>query len=143
MEGVSDPQLSPENLRHQPEDPPSLTRSHNEEIVREDVAGPIPENITISEEVQQENKDTVSKPRLRLASSEPCILHAFNEDNQEPTSEEARQRQGNEETASKEVMAAILGSLKQISADLEQQNHTLTRCAELPKRSGCGFSQEN
>ena len=113
-----------------------MTRSHNEEIVREDAAGPILENITISEEVQQEkeNKDTASKPRLRLASSEPCILHAFNEDNQEPTSEEARQRQGNEETASKEVMAAILGSLKQISADLEQQNHTLDRC---------GFSQEN
>ena len=64
-----------------------MTRSHNEEIVREVVAGPIPENITISEEVQQENKERVSKPRLRLASSEPCILHAFNEDNQEPIPE--------------------------------------------------------
>ena len=39
-EGVSDPQLSPENLRHQPEDSPCLTSSHNEEIVREDFAGP-------------------------------------------------------------------------------------------------------
>ena len=44
-EGVSDPQLNPENLRHQLEDSPSLTSSHNEEIVREDFAGP---NITVS-----------------------------------------------------------------------------------------------
>ena len=101
-----------------------MTRSHNEEIVREDVAGPIPENITILEEVQQENNDTVSKPRLRLASSEPCILHAFNEDNQEPISEEARQRQGNKETASKEVLAAIFAELGRIQEDLKQQNQT-------------------
>ena len=31
MEGVSDPQLSPENLRHQLEDLPSLNKSQNEE----------------------------------------------------------------------------------------------------------------
>ena len=58
--------------------------SHNEEIFRQDIAGPSPENITISEEVQQENQDTAPKSRLRLASSEPCILSAFNKDNQEP-----------------------------------------------------------
>ena len=87
MEGVSDPQLSPENLRHQPDDRSSFYRSHNEEIGRQDTAGPIPENITISEEVQQEKQDTASKSRLRLASSEPCMLRAFNEDNQEPISE--------------------------------------------------------
>ena len=113
MEGVSDPQLSPENLRHQPEDPPSLTRSHNEEIVREDAAGPILENITISEEVQQENKDTVSKPRLRLTSSEPCILHAFNEGNQEPFLEE--------------FLAAFLAQCDQIKSDLKQQNNQLDK----------------
>ena len=50
-------------------------------------AQPIPENISILEEVQQEKQDTASKSRLRLASSEPCILRAFNEDNQEPISE--------------------------------------------------------
>ena len=75
MEGVSDPQLSPENLRHQPDDPQTdipVQVSHNEEIM--DTSGPIPENITISEEVQQENQETASK-----SSS-----HAYNEDNQEP-----------------------------------------------------------
>ena len=90
MEGVSDPQLSPENLRHQPDDPPTailLQVSNNEEIFRQDIAGPSPENITISEEVQQENQDTASKSRLRLASSEPCILRAFKKDNREPISE--------------------------------------------------------
>ena len=91
MEGVSDPQLSPENLRHQPDDRSSLSRSHDErhdeEISRQHLAEPIPENITLSEEVQQENQDTAFKSRLRLSSSEPCILRASNEDNQEPISE--------------------------------------------------------
>ena len=90
MEDVSDPQLSPENLRHQPDDTPTAILdqvSHDEEIFRQDVAGPSPENITISEEVQQEEQDTASKPRLRLASSEPCILRAFKKDNREPISD--------------------------------------------------------
>ena len=62
MEGVSDPQLSPENLRHQPEDPPSLTRSHNEEIVREDDAGPIPENTTIRKRFSRKIKIQLPSP---------------------------------------------------------------------------------
>ena len=109
MEGVSDPQLSPENLRHQLEDLPSLTRSQNEEIVREDFAGPIPENITISEEVQQEYKDTTSKPRLRLASSEPCLAQA-------QTTQE-----GNE------LYAALMAQFDQISRDLKAQNKIYAR----------------
>ena len=84
MEGVSDPQLSPENLRHQPDDPSSLFRSHDEEISRQHLAGPGPENISISEEVRQEKQDTTPKSRLRLSSSEPCILRVSKE---EPISE--------------------------------------------------------
>ena len=79
MEGISDPQLSPEDLRQQLEDPPSLTLSQNEEIVRDNHSEPILENITIpeeeglsyagsipedsttSEEVQQENQVTPFK----------------------------------------------------------------------------------
>ena len=54
MEGILSPQPSPENLRQQLEDSPSLTLtlSHNEDIARENNTGP-PfsfENITISEE---------------------------------------------------------------------------------------------
>ena len=104
MEGVSDPQLSPENLRHQLEDLPSLTRSQNEEIVREDFAEPIPENTTISEEALQEHKDTASKPRLRLASSEPCLVHA--------------QAQ---EGMNEELFAALMDQLSKISGDLKEQ----------------------
>ena len=90
MEAVSDPQLSPENLQHQPDDSPTaipVQVSHNEEIIRQDTAGPIPENITILEEVQQENQDTASKSRLQLSSSKPCILRAIDKDNREPISE--------------------------------------------------------
>ena len=107
MEGVSDPQLSPENLRHQLEDLPSLTRSQNEEIVREDFSGPIPENITISEEVQQEDKDTASKPRLRLASSEPCLSHA---------QAQVLGQDGNK------LYAALMAKFDQIRGSLEEQN---------------------
>ena len=54
------------------------------------------------EEVQQEKQDTAS--RLRLASSEPCILRALNEDNQEPileniTNLEEAQKNGQEFTS--------------------------------------------
>ena len=70
------------------------------------------ENITISEEVQPENKDTASKPRSRLSSSEPCILHALNEENQKPLSEETRQ----------EFMDTMFAKLHQISEDLNRQN---------------------
>ena len=70
------------------------------------------ENITISEEVQPENKDTASKPRSRLSSSEPCILHALNDENQEPISEEAQQ----------EFTDTMFATLHQISEDLKRQN---------------------
>ena len=115
MEGVSDPQLSPENLRHQPDDPQSQTAilaqvSHSEEIIRQDTAGPIPENITISEEVQQEYKNTATKPRLRLASSEPCLVHA--------------QAQ---EGMNEELFAALMDQLSKISGDLKEQKQIYTQ----------------
>ena len=53
MEGISDPQLSLEDLRQELEDPPSLSR--------EDQAKPICENSTISQEVRQESQETASK----------------------------------------------------------------------------------
>ena len=59
MEGISDPQLSPEDLRQQPEDPPSLILPREE--VRENPTEPPSENITITEEGLQENEDTASK----------------------------------------------------------------------------------
>ena len=65
MEGVSDLQLSPEDLRQQVEDPPSLTLSPNEEIVRERHSEPILENITIPEEVVQTDQKTLPR-RLSL-----------------------------------------------------------------------------
>ena len=40
MEGIFSPQPSPENLRHQLEDPPSLNLSDNEEIARDNPTGP-------------------------------------------------------------------------------------------------------
>ena len=61
MEGISDPQLTPEDLRHQLEDPPSLTLSHEGETIRENPTEPISDNITITEEVLQENKETASE----------------------------------------------------------------------------------
>ena len=61
MEGISDLQLRLENLRQQPEDPPSLTLSPNEEIVRERHSEPTLENITIPEEVVQTDQETTSK----------------------------------------------------------------------------------
>ena len=61
MEGVSDPQLSPEDLRQQQEDPPSLTMSQNEEIVRDDYTEPILENVTIQEEVLKTDQRTASE----------------------------------------------------------------------------------
>ena len=70
------------------------------------------ENITISEEFQPENNDTASKPRSRLSSSEPCILHALNEENQKPLLEEAQQ----------EFMDTMFAKLHQISADLKRHN---------------------
>ena len=106
MDGITDPQPSPENLRQHQGDQSSPNVSLNEDVVREDfresevketayeetespgldyvdTGGPIPKNITISEE--QEDQDTAFKPRLRSASSEPCILRAFNK--REPISE--------------------------------------------------------
>ena len=50
MEGISSPQLSPEDLRQQMEDSPSLTLSQKEEDVRENQSEPFSENITIPEE---------------------------------------------------------------------------------------------
>ena len=62
MEGISDPQLSPEDLRLQLEDPPSLDLSHNRESVRENpTAGPHSEDITITEEALHEDKATPSE----------------------------------------------------------------------------------
>ena len=61
MECVSDHQLTPEDLRHQLEDPPSLTLSHEGETVKENPTEPISDNITITEEVPQENKETASE----------------------------------------------------------------------------------
>ena len=62
MEGISDPQPSrPEDLRQHLEDPPSLTLPHEEESVRDNPAEPNSENITISEEVLQENQDAASE----------------------------------------------------------------------------------
>ena len=112
MEGVSDPQLSPEDLRHQLEDLPSLNKSLNEVIVNEDFAGPIPKNITISEEVQQEYKDTATKPRLRLASSEPCLSQA---------QAQALSQDGNE------LYAALMAKFDQIRGNLEEQNQIYAR----------------
>ena len=106
MDGITDPQPSLENLRQHQGDQSSPNVSLNEDVVREDfresevketayeetespgldyvdTGGPIPKNITISEE--QEDQDTAFKPRLRSASSEPCILRAFNK--REPISE--------------------------------------------------------
>ena len=126
MEGVSDPQLSPENLRHQPDDTSTAIIaqvSHNEEIFRQDIAGPSPENITISEEVQQENQDTASKSRLRLASSEPCILHAFNKDNQEPISENitnSEEAQKNGQGLTSDEKAKLFMLLQQTSEQAER-----------------------
>ena len=57
MEGISDPQPSPEDLRQHQEDPPSLTLSHEGESVRDIPIEPSSENITITEEVLQENQD--------------------------------------------------------------------------------------
>ncbi len=50
MEGISDPQLSPEDLQQQLEDPPSLTLPHKGESVRENTTEPASEDITITEE---------------------------------------------------------------------------------------------
>ena len=64
MEGISDPQLTPEDLRHQPEEPPSLTLPHNEEIIEGnliDHTGPTSVNVSISEEVLDENQVTASE----------------------------------------------------------------------------------
>ena len=61
MEGVSDPQITPEDLRHQLEDPPSLTLSQEGETVRESLTESNSDNITITEEVLQENKETASE----------------------------------------------------------------------------------
>ena len=61
MEGVSDHQPNTENLRQQQEDPPSLTLSPNEEVVRERHPEPILENIIIPEEVVQTDLETASE----------------------------------------------------------------------------------
>ena len=61
MECVSDPQITPEDLRHQLEDPPSLNLSHERETGRENPTEPVSDNITITEEVLQENKETASE----------------------------------------------------------------------------------
>ena len=61
MEGISDPQLSPEDLRQQLEDPPFLTLPHEGESVRENPTEPASENITLSEEALQENQEAASK----------------------------------------------------------------------------------
>ena len=86
-----------------------LNKSQNEVIFREDFAGPIPENITISEEVQQEDKDTASKPSLRLASSEPCLLHAQAQEGK------------------KDLSAALMAKFDQIRGSLEKENQILAR----------------
>ena len=61
IEGISGPQLSPESLRQQAEDPPSLTSSPNEEIVRERHSELTLENIIIPEEAVQTEQETASK----------------------------------------------------------------------------------
>ena len=61
MEGISDPQLSPEDLRHYLEDPPSLTLPHIGEGARENATEPTSENVTITEEALQENQETASE----------------------------------------------------------------------------------
>ena len=77
MEGISDPQLSPEDLRLQLEDPPSLDLSHNRESVRENpTAGPHSEDITITEEALQEDKETASEEtRNRSKSKLNASIH--------------------------------------------------------------------
>ena len=66
MEGIFRPQPSPENLRHQLEDPPSLNLSHNEEIARDNPTEPSFsfENITISEENQETASEETESPGL-------------------------------------------------------------------------------
>ena len=77
MEGISDPQPSPEDLRQHLEDPPSLTLPHEGESVRENPTEPASENITISEEVLQVNQETASEetmsPGLDRAGDDPFI----------------------------------------------------------------------
>ena len=70
MEGISSPQPSPENLRHQLEDPPSLNLSHNEEIARDNPTEPSFsfENITILEENQETASEETESPGLDFLS---------------------------------------------------------------------------
>ena len=63
MDGITDHQPSPENLRQHKGDQSSFNVSHNEDVVRE------PEEET---------------------ETESTLLHALNQENQEPISEEAR-----------------------------------------------------
>ena len=62
VEGISDPQPSPEHLRQQQEDQSSLSASLDEEIDRENsTAEPSLENITITDEVLHENEKSASE----------------------------------------------------------------------------------
>lgn len=62
VEGISGPQPSPEHLRQQQEDQSSLSASLDEEIDRENsTSEPSLENITITDEVLQENEKSASE----------------------------------------------------------------------------------
>ena len=122
MEGVSDPQITPEDLRHQLEDPPSLTLSHEGESVRDIPIEPSSENITITEEVLQENQDAASEETESPVMAESPGLH-----NQEPTPEN--------NTTSEEVQQ-VYQLLLQISENSRLMRQEFRAC---PQNRTSGF----
>ena len=158
MEGISSPQPSPENLRHQLEDPPSLNLSHNEEIARDNPTEPSFsfENITISEENQETASEETESPGLDFLSFKlsqsglwvrrttvtiPSLIGenragAISENVTTPEEEEARLQ---EEIREAETMII----LQNIMQDLRQTRSITTRVAQSMEDHKLPFSQFN
>ena len=73
MEGVSDPQPSPENLRQHQEDQSSFSISHNEDVVREDSPEP---SLVLLEDKETAYEETES-PGLDSDEDDTFDLQAF------------------------------------------------------------------
>lgn len=158
MKGIFSPQPSPENLRHQLEDPPSLNLSHNEEIARDNPTEPSSsfENITISEENQETASEETESPGLDFLSFKlsqsglwvrrttvtiPSLIGenragAISENVTTPEEEEARLQ---EEIREAETMII----LQNIMQDLRQTQSIATRVAQSMEDCKLPFSQFN
>ena len=86
MEGVSDPQPSPEKLREHQEDESSLSTSHNEDAVREDSTEPslvlLEDRETAYEETESPGldfDDDTLKPTMNKDENATIPIHDFDE----------------------------------------------------------------